>query len=456
MNEAVITRVSGPVADVKYSGRAPELYELLYCNDVGLEVAMQLPDSTVRCIALDPTGGIKIGDSVVLTGDCIRVPVGRAVLGRAMDVLGRPADGGKEIEAPRLPIHRAPPAFTEIDASVSLFETGIKAIDLLTPYAKGAKIGLFGGAGVGKTMLVMELTRNVARYSGGCSVFTGVGERSREGSDLLLDMKMSGALFNTALVFGQMNEPPGSRLRVALTGLTLAEKFRDEGKDVLLFIDNIFRYVQAGNEVSALLGRRPGVAGYQPTLADEVGMLEERIVKTGRGSITSVQAVYLPADDPTDPAAVAIFPHLDATTVLSRAVAEQGIYPAIDPLASDSAMLTPEIVGKRHYEVALAVRRCLRTYDELKDIIAILGIGELSEEDRKTVARARRIRNFLSQPMGVAESFTGVEGVFISRADTVRSFAEIVEGKCDDLPEEAFFMVGNIDAAREKARRLAK
>ena len=289
MSQAVITRVSGPVTDVKYSGRAPELYELLYCNGVGLEVAMQLPDDTVRCIALDPTGGIKIGDGVTLTGDCIKVPVGRAVLGRAMDVLGRPADGGKEIEAPRLPIHRAPPAFTEIDASVSLFETGIKAIDLLTPYAKGAKIGLFGGAGVGKTMLVMELTRNVARYSGGCSVFTGVGERSREGSDLLLDMKMSGALFNTALVFGQMNEPPGSRLRVALTGLTLAESFRDEGKDVLLFIDNIFRYVQAGNEVSALLGRRPGVAGYQPTLADEVGMLEERIVKTGRGSITSVQ-----------------------------------------------------------------------------------------------------------------------------------------------------------------------
>ena len=383
------------------------------------------------------------------------VPVGETMLGRTIDVLGRPIDGKGPITAERWSIHRNPPEFTKINPNTEFFETGIKSIDLLTPYAKGAKIGLFGGAGVGKTILIMELINNVARDSGDYSVFAGVGERSREGSDMILDMEYTGALYNTALAFGQMNEPPGARLRVALTGLTLAEYFRDEMKqDALLFIDNIFRYVQAGSEVSSLLGRMSSAVGYQPTLANELGELEERIASTVDGSITSIQAVYIPADDLTDPAPVAIFSHLDATTVLSRTVAEMGIYPAVDPLESNSRMLDANVVGKDHFDTARLVQECLQRYNELKDIIAILGMDELSDNDKKTVARARRIQRFLSQPMSMAEAFTGIPGKYVTVDETVRSFAAIVGGDCDHIPEPAFFMSGNIDDVYDKAKKL--
>ena len=389
------------------------------------------------------------------TGGCITVPVGETVLGRTIDVLGRPIDGQGPITSERWSIHREPPPITKINPQTEFFETGVKVIDLLTPYAKGAKIGLFGGAGVGKTILIMELINNVARDSGDYSVFTGVGERSREGSDMILDMEYTGALYNTALAFGQMNEPPGARLRVALTGLTLAEYFRDVmHQDVLLFIDNIFRYVQAGSEVSALLGRMPSAVGYQPTLANELGALQERISSTTDGSITSIQAVYVPADDLSDPAPVSIFSHLDATTVLSRAIAETGIYPAVDPLQSHSRILDPLVVGQEHYETAQRVQECLQRYNELKDIIAILGMEELSPEDKQVVHRARRLQRFLSQPLSMAESFSGIPGKYVTVEESIRSFGAIVSGDCDHLPESAFFMAGNIDDVYAKAKKL--
>jgi len=420
-----------------------------------LEVAAHVSPDMVRCIALDPTDGLLASEEVTATGGTITVPVGETMLGRTIDVLGRPIDGKGPITASRWSIHRKPPELTMINPDTEFFETGIKVIDLLTPYAKGAKIGLFGGAGVGKTILIMELINNVARNSGDYSVFAGVGERSREGSDMILDMEYTGALYNTALAFGQMNEPPGARLRVALTGLTLAEYFRDKMKqDTLLFIDNIFRYIQAGSEVSSLLGRMASAVGYQPTLANELGELEERIASTTNGSITSIQAIYVPADDLTDPAPVAIFSHLDATTVLSRSVAEMGIYPAIDPLESSSRILEANVVGKDHYNTARKVQECLQRYNELKDIIAILGMDELSADDKKTVARARRVQRFLSQPMSMAEAFTGIEGKYVSVDDTVRSFAAIINGDCDKIPEAAFFMAGSIDDVYEKARKL--
>ena len=410
----------------------------------------------VRCIALDATYGLSCGMKVENTGSCITAPVGEAVLGRVVNALGEPIDRAGEIPAKeRWPIFRDAPTFHETNPKTEFLETGIKVIDLLTPYAKGGKIGLFGGAGVGKTVLIMELIYNIAKEHGGYSVFTGVGERSREGNDLIHDMTASGAIKNTAMAFGQMNEPPGSRMRVAMTGLTMAEYFRDVmNQDVLLFIDNIFRYVQAGNEVSAMLGRMPSSVGYQPTLANELGELEERIASTENGSITSVQAIYVPADDLTDPAPATIFSHLDATTVLSRQVAEMGIYPAVSPLESNSRILTPEIVGEEHYSVARRVQACLQRYNELKDIISILGMEELAEEDRKVVYRARKIQMFLSQPMNVAETFTGKPGRFVPLKDTIRSFKTIVDGEVDDLPESAFFMVGDIDEAIAKAKEL--
>lgn len=440
-------------------GELPAMNDLLVCerpqNNVHLEVAAQVSLSVVRCVALDATDGLRCGDPVRPTGDCILVPVGDGTLGRVVDVLGRPVDGGPPIAGERRPIHKDPPAIKDINPVTEFFETGIKAIDLLTPYAKGAKIGLFGGAGVGKTVLIMELTHNIARNAGGVSVFAGVGERTREGSDLIADMTLSGALSNTALAFGQMNEPPGARMRAALTGLTMAEYFRDEQNlDVLLFIDNVFRYVQAGSEVSALLGRMPSAVGYQPTLNQEVGQLQERICSTMSGSITSVQAVYVPADDLTDPAPAAIFSHLDASTVLSRSIAEMGIYPAVDPLASSSRILDRAVVGQEHYDVAQAVLACLQRYNQLKDIIAILGLEELSAEDQKIVARARRIQKFLSQPMFVSETFTGLSGTFVPVAATTDGFGQIIAGEADDLPEDAFLMVGDMDDVRKKAKGM--
>jgi F-type H+-transporting ATPase subunit beta len=421
-----------------------------------MEVASNVSPGVVRCIALEATDGLACGGVVTNTGHGIQVPVGPEVLGRVVDVLGRPIDNGPPIEPSAMwDIHRPAPAFTELTPQTEFFETGIKVIDLLTPYSKGGKIGLFGGAGVGKTTLIMELIYNIATMHGGFSVFAGVGERSREGSELIADMKASGAIEKTALAFGQMNEPPGSRMRVGLTGLTMAEYFRDElHRDVLLFIDNIFRYVQAGNEVSAMLGRMPSAVGYQPTLANELGALEERIVSTRSGSITSVQAIYVPADDLTDPAPSTIFAHLDATTVLSRSVAEIGIYPAVSPLESYSRILDPAIVGQEHYETAQGVTTCLNRYRELRDIIAILGMEELSEDDKRTVYRARRIQQFLSQPFTVAEAFTGMQGRFVPLKDTVRSFAVILGGEVDSMPEQAFFMVGDIDEAYKKAKTL--
>ncbi len=454
-----VVKISGPVLDVFFENDTPKIYDLLVSEKgVHMEVASNVSDDTVRCIALESTDGMSCGETIIATGAGITVPVGEKVLGRVIDVLGRPVDKlGKIEDAPRMPIHREPPELTTVTPVCELFETGIKVIDLLTPYSKGGKIGLFGGAGVGKTTLIMELIYNIATKHGGYSVFTGVGERIREGNELINDMRQSGAINKTALAFGQMNEPPGSRMRVAMAGLTMSEYFRDVmHKDVLLFIDNIYRYVQAGNEVSALLGRMPSAVGYQPTLANELGELEERITSTKDGSITSVQAVYVPADDITDPAPATIFSHLDATTVLSRHVAETGVYPAVDPLESQSRILAPEIVGREHYEVARRVQECLHRYAELKDIIAILGMDELSDADKKIVYRARRINLFCSQPFAVAEDFTGMQGRFVKIEDTIRSFKAIVDGEVDELPETAFFMVGDIDEVKAKAEELMK
>lgn len=454
-----VIKICGPVIDIRFeSGKEPPINALLRINeaDKHTEVAAHLGDGVVRTIALEATEGLYCGMTVSGNGEGIEVPVGDGVVGRVVDVLGRPIDGRGEIKADHyLPIHRNAPSLSEQKPATELLETGIKVIDLLVPYAKGGKIGLFGGAGVGKTVLIMEMIHNVAVNHGGYSVFTGVGERSREGNELIHDMSESGVIDKSILAFGQMNEPSGSRMRVAMTGLTMAEYLRDEkNQDVLLFIDNIYRFVQAGNEVSALLGRLPSAVGYQPTLANELGALEERIASTNSGSITSVQAVYVPADDLTDPAPATIFTHLDATTVLSRSIAELGIYPAVDPLESTSRILEPEIVGKKHYETARRVQECLQRYNDLKDIIAILGMEELSAEDRQTVYRARKIQNFLSQPMSVAKAFTGMEGRFVPVEETIEGFRQIVDGEVDDLPELAFSMVGNIEEAKEKAKTL--
>jgi F-type H+-transporting ATPase subunit beta len=457
-----IIKISGPVLDVMFDGgEEPEMHRLLRVTDdtvaqVHMEVVAHITTGVVRCIALEATEGLYCGLSVVDLERTITVPVGTGVLGRAINVLGEPIDKCGPIEAPRHSIYNDPPKLEDQMPVTELFETGIKVLDLMAPYPKGGKIGLFGGAGVGKTVLIMELMHNIAMNEGGYSVFTGVGERSREGTALLKDMSDSNVLEKTVLAFGQMNEPPGSRMRVALSGLTIAEQMRDEmGKDVLLFIDNIFRFIQAGNEVSALLGRMPSAVGYQPTLANEIGALEERITSTRNGSITSVQAVYVPADDLTDPAPAAIFAHLDATTVLSRKVSEMGIYPAVSPLESFSRILEPDIVGQDHYRTASRVQECLQRYSELQDIIAILGMEELSEEDKMTVYRARKIQRFFSQPLHVAEAFTGQSGKFVKIQDTVASFKAIVDGDVDDLPENAFFMVGDIEEAKAKAKTLA-
>jgi F-type H+-transporting ATPase subunit beta len=458
-NYGTIIKISGPVIDVrfKHDANEPKLHDLLVTeNGRHMEVSANVAPGIVRSIALDATDGLCCGTQVSSIGHAIRVPVGVNVLGRVIDVLGRPIDNGPPIEnAPLWDIHRTAPKFSDLTPVTEFFETGIKVIDLLTPYSKGGKVGLFGGAGVGKTTLIMELIYNIATVHGGYSVFAGVGERSREGAELIRDMKESGSIEKTALVFGQMNEPPGSRMRAGLAGLTMAEYFRDVmNRDVLFFVDNIFRYVQAGNEVSALLGRMPSAVGYQPTLAGELGTFQERIVSTKSGSITSVQAVYVPADDLTDPAPATIFSHLDATTVLSRGIAEIGIYPAVSPLESSSRILELSIVGKEHYETAQGALACLNRYRELRDIIAILGMDEISLEDRKIVYRARKIQQFLSQPFSVAETFTGMKGRFIPLKDTIRSFAAILGGEVDNLPEAAFFMVGDIDDVIEKAKTL--
>jgi F-type H+-transporting ATPase subunit beta len=456
-----ITQVIGPVVDVYFEHKLPAIYDALIVEvdkdkTVTLEVSLHLGDHIVRTIALEPTEGLKRDLVVRATEAPIMVPVGKAVLGRIFNVLGEPIDDGQKLEnVTKLPIHRPSPQFHDLSSEVEILETGIKVIDLLAPYIKGGKIGLFGGAGVGKTVLIQELIHNIAQERAGISVFAGVGERTREGYELYSEMTESGVINKTALVFGQMNEPPGARMRVGLTGLTMAEHFRDEEKtDVLLFIDNIFRFIQAGSEVSALLGRMPSAVGYQPTLATEMGRLQERITSTKHGSITSIQAVYVPADDYTDPAPSTVFSHLDATTNLSRKLTEIGIYPAVDPLASTSRALAPHIVGKEHYEVARTVQKMIQRYHELLDIIAILGMDELTDEDKLLVHRARRLQNFLSQNMNVAAQFTGVDGVFVPLKETVRSFKEIIEGKHDDLPEEAFMMVGTIDDAIKKAKSL--
>ncbi len=452
-----IIRIIGPVLDVKFpDGRMPAVHNLILVHNkkdtVSAEVIQHLGDGVARCVALEATEGLARGMEVSDTGGPIQVPVGEGTLGRTLNVLGEPIDGKGEVaDAKKMPIHRPAPPLSEQQTHSRMFETGIKVIDLLAPYMRGGKIGLFGGAGVGKTVLILELIHNIATEHGGYSVFTGVGERSREGNDLLSEMAGSGVLEKTSLVFGQMNEPPGARMRVGLTGLTLAEYFRDvQHQDVLLFIDNIFRYVQAGSEVSALLGRMPSAAGYQPTLASEVGMLEERITSTAEGSITSVQAVYVPADDLTDPAPAAIFSHLDATTVLSREVVEMGIYPAVSPLESSSRILEPSIVGQEHYDVAMRVQEALQRYRELQDIIAILGMDELSEEDKAIVYRARKLQRFLSQPMAMAEVFSGVPGRYVKVEDTVASFKAIVNGEVDDIPEACFYMVGDLEDVRRK------
>jgi F-type H+-transporting ATPase subunit beta len=458
-----VSQVMGPVVDARFpAGELPAILNAVTIDDpergihLVCEVAQHLGDDVVRCVALDSTDGLVRGMPVVDTGGPITVPVGPETLGRVFNLLGEPIDERGPVNAQkRMPIHRPAPPFEEQSTTTEILETGLKVIDLLTPFNKGGKIGLFGGAGLGKTVLIQELIRNIATEHGGVSVFAGVGERTREGNDLWLEMNHSGVISKTCMVFGQMNEPPGARLRVGLSALTMAEYFRDEqGQDVLLFIDNIFRFVQAGSEVSALLGRIPSAVGYQPTLATEMGALQERITSTKRGSITSVQAIYVPADDPTDPAPATTFSHLDAYVYLERRIAEKGIYPAVDPLASMSRNLDPNIVGQEHYEVARAVQAILQRYKELQDIIAILGIDELSDEDKLLVARARKIERFLSQPFFVAEQFTGNPGRYVSIADTVRSFKEIVEGKHDDLPEQAFYMVGTIEDAVEKAQRL--
>jgi F-type H+-transporting ATPase subunit beta len=451
--KGLITRITGPVVDVTFPQveETPELFNSLEVETVNgklvLEVLQQLGDGTVRCISMHATDGLSRGMFAVDTGDPITIPVGEETLGRMLNVNGDPIDRGGEVPVSlRWPIHRSAPPFTEIVPGGDLLETGIKVIDLMTPYTKGGKIGLFGGAGVGKTVLIMELIRNIAFEHDGYSVFAGVGERSREGNDLWQEMKQSGVLNKTALVFGQMNEPAGARLRVPLSGLTLAEYFRENAhKDVLLFIDNMFRFTQAGSEVSALLGRMPSAVGYQPTLASEMGQLQERIVSTVNGSITSVQAIYVPADDLTDPAPATTFSHLDATTVLSRAIVEQGIYPAVSPLESSSRMLSPDIVGDRHYRAAREVQRLLQRYNELHDIIAILGMDELSPEDKQIVRRARKAQRFMSQPFHVAEGFTGLSGRFVHLEDTIKGFEAILGGDCDSLPEQAFLMAGTIE-----------
>ncbi len=452
MEKGIVKRVIGPVVDIHFpSGNLPELYHAVHIRlperTVVLEVVQQIGEGSVRSIALSSTDGISRGMEALNTGDTIRMPVGKATLGRMFNVVGEPIDGKGPVEADKtLPIHRDPPPFTEILPATELLETGIKVVDLLCPYARGGKIGLFGGAGVGKTVLIEELIRNIAYEHGGYSVFAGVGERSREGNDLWNEMNESGVIDKTALVFGQMNEPPGARLRVPLSGLTIAENFRDEsGQDVLLFIDNIFRFTQAGSEVSALLGRMPSAVGYQPTLATEMGALQERITSTRNGSVTSVQAIYVPADDLTDPAPATAFAHLDATTVLSRAISELGIYPAVDPLESSSRILEPGVLGKEHYETARAVQQVLEKYRQLQDIIAVLGMDELGPEDRATVNRARRIQRFLSQPFHVAENFTGIQGKYVKLSDTIKGFQAILAGDVDDLPEQAFLMCGSID-----------
>ena len=457
-NIGIVTQVIGPVIDVRFEeGALPEILNAIEINFNGkkltAEVSGHVGDNVARCIAMSSTDGLVRGTEAVNTGKCISVPVGPETLGRIFNVLGEPVDEKPAPEnAERWEIHRPAPSYDEQSVETEILETGIKVIDLICPYTKGGKIGLFGGAGVGKTVLIMELINNVAKQHGGISVFTGVGERTREGNDLYNEMKESGVLSKTALVYGQMNEPPGARMRVGLSGLTMAEYFRDrENQDVLLFIDNIFRFTQAGSEVSALLGRMPSAVGYQPTLATEMGALQERITSTRRGSITSVQAVYVPADDYTDPAPATTFAHLDATTALSRAIASQGIYPAVDPLESTSRILTPEVVGEEHYRVAREVQRILQRYKELQDIIAIMGIDELSEEDRALVSRARKIQRFLSQPFHVAETFNGMAGKYVPLKETIRGFRELIEGRCDDLPESAFLYVGTIEEARAKA-----
>jgi F-type H+/Na+-transporting ATPase subunit beta len=457
-NTGTIVEIIGAVVDVEFQrGAVPKIYDALKLeeNDLVLEVQQQMGDGIVRTIAMGSTDGLRRGVKALNTGDPIKVPVGKKTLGRIMDVLGRPIDEAGAIDAEiTMPIHRQAPTFAEQSANEQLLETGIKVIDLLCPFAKGGKVGLFGGAGVGKTVNMMELIRNIAIEHSGYSVFAGVGERTREGNDFYHEMKESNVLDKVSLVYGQMNEPPGNRLRVALTGLTVAENFRDEGRDVLLFIDNIFRYTLAGVEVSALLGRMPSAVGYQPTLAAEMGSLQERITSTKTGSITSIQAVYVPADDLTDPSPATTFAHLDATVVLSRQIAELGIYPAIDPLDSTSRQLDPLIVGQEHYDVARAVQNTLQRYKELKDIIAILGMDELSETDKLTVMRARKIQRFLSQPFFVAEVFTGAQGKYVSLKETIRGFKAIIDGEFDHLPEQAFYMVGGIDEAIAKAKSL--
>ncbi|HEX9755866.1 MAG TPA: F0F1 ATP synthase subunit beta [Gemmatimonadales bacterium] len=462
-----IVQVIGPVLDVEFPPeRLPEIYNALRLDDESgplpvhlvAEVQQHIGQNMVRAVAMSSTDGVTRGMQITDTGASIAVPVGAPALGRILNVLGDPVDGGPPIppDAERWPIHRKAPLFTDLEPKTEIFETGIKVIDLIAPFVKGGKIGLFGGAGVGKTVIVQELIHNVAMGHGGRSVFCGVGERTREGNDLYLEMKESGVLPSVALIYGQMNEPPGARLRVGLSGLTVAEYFRDvEGQDVLVFIDNIFRFTQAGSEVSALLGRMPSAVGYQPTLGTEMGDLQERITSTTKGSITSVQAIYVPADDLTDPAPATAFAHLDATVVLSRAIAELGIYPAVDPLDSSSRILDPQVVGQHHYDVAIGVQRTLQRYKALQDIIAILGMDELSEEDKLIVARARRIQRFLSQPFFVATQFTGFEGKYVKLEDSIASFERVLSGEFDQLPEQAFFMVGGIEEAMEKARKLA-
>jgi F-type H+-transporting ATPase subunit beta len=466
MEVGKVTQVISAVVDVEFeSGNLPSIHNALTLTNPSisdregnlvLEVAQHLGENTVRCVAMDSTEGLVRGMPVKDTGNVITMPVGKEVLGRILNVVGDPVDEmGPVVTQKRYPIHREKPAFTEQDTRVQALETGVKVIDLLEPYARGGKIGLFGGAGVGKTVIIMEMIHNIAMHHGGYSVFGGVGERTREGNDLWLEMKESGVLEKTALVYGQMNEPPGARARVGLSALTVAEYFRDdEGQDVLLFIDNIFRFTQANSEVSALLGRMPSAVGYQPTLSTDLGELQERITSTKKGSITSVQAIYVPADDLTDPAPATTFAHLDATTVLSRQIAELGIYPAVDPLDSTSRILDPDVLGMEHYLVAREVQRILQRYKDLQDIIAILGMDELSEDDKMLVARARKIQRFLSQPFFVAEAFTGTQGKYVKMEDTVKGFKEIVEGKHDDLPEQAFYMVGTIEEVQQKAERL--
>lgn len=458
MSAGKVVQVIGAVVDAEFPrDQLPRVYDALMIDDLQLtlEVQQQLGDGVVRCIAMGSSEGLRRGVAVSNSGAPISVPVGKGTLGRIMDVLGRPIDEKGEVKADKtMPIHRKPPAYDELSASTELLETGIKVIDLICPFAKGGKVGLFGGAGVGKTVNMMELIRNIAMEHSGYSVFAGVGERTREGNDFYHEMKEGGVLDKVALVYGQMNEPPGNRLRVAFTGLTIAENFRDEGNDVLLFIDNIYRYTLAGTEVSALLGRMPSAVGYQPTLAEEMGVLQERITSTKTGSITSIQAVYVPADDLTDPSPATTFAHLDATVVLSRQVAELGIYPAVDPLDSTSRQVDPNVIGEEHYNITRDVQKVLQKYKELQDIIAILGMDELSEDDKLAVQRARKVQRFLSQPFFVAEVFTGTPGKYVSLKETIRGFRGIVDGEYDHLPEQAFYMVGTIDDAVEQAKNL--